>query len=202
MRKGNDFPNLSRLQMLTGWVVCRTWCINAERVVVRICYGRGCWQAVGLPGLVAQTCTAVMSQAVRSAGKIEFHTVFHDARTPTACATPEPLSTFLPSPSALTGWLASGIVPVALVAGVDGLAFCQVWCINAERVVVRICYGRGCWQAVGLPGLVAQTGTGVLSQAVRSAGKIEFHTVFHDARTPTACAKSKRYPHSYQALQP
>ena len=69
MRKRDDFPNLSRLQMVTGWVVCRVWCINAEKVVVRICYGRGCWQAVGLPGLVAQTGTGVLSQAVRSAGK-------------------------------------------------------------------------------------------------------------------------------------
>ena len=39
-----------------------------------------------------------------------------------------------------------------------------------EKMVVRVCYGRGCWQAVGLPGSVAQAGAGVFSQAVRSAG--------------------------------
>ena len=51
IRKRNGFPNLLRMQMLTGWVVCRTWCINARRVVVRICCGRGCWQAVRSAGL-------------------------------------------------------------------------------------------------------------------------------------------------------
>ena len=42
-----------------------------EKMVVRVCYGRGCWQAVGLPGSVAQACTGVLSQAVRPAGKRE-----------------------------------------------------------------------------------------------------------------------------------
>ena len=90
----------------------------------------------------------------------------HLRRATTRIAVRIPTEPFSP-----TGCFASGIVPVALVAGVDGLAFCRVWCINAERVVVRICYGRGCWQAVGLPGSVAQAGATVMSQAVRSAGK-------------------------------
>ena len=50
IRKRNDFPNRLRLQMLTGWAFCRVLCINAERVVVRICHGRGCWQAVRSAG--------------------------------------------------------------------------------------------------------------------------------------------------------
>ena len=128
IRKRNGFPNRLRMQMLTGWVVCRTWCINARRVVVRICFGRGCWQAVRSAGLGStDRCGCVLSQAVRSAGKIESHTVFHDARTPTACANPESSSTFLPSPSALMGWFATGMV---------------------SHVI-----GRGCWQAVRSAGL-------------------------------------------------
>ena len=51
MRKRSDFPNRLRLQMLTGWAFCRVLCINAERVVVRICCGRECWQAVRSAGL-------------------------------------------------------------------------------------------------------------------------------------------------------
>ena len=107
----------------------------------------------GLPGLVAQAGTGVLSQAVRSAGKIEFHTVFHDARTPTACAKTKPPSTVLPSPSALPGCFASGTVSRVIGRGCCGFAFYRTWCINAERVVVRICYGRECWQAVRSAGL-------------------------------------------------
>ena len=50
IRKRNGFPNRLRLQVVTGWVVCWVLCINAERVVVRICHGRGCWQAVRSAG--------------------------------------------------------------------------------------------------------------------------------------------------------
>ena len=171
---------------------------------------------LGLPGSVAQACAGVFSQAVRSAGKIESHTVFRNARTPTACATPESSSAFLPSPSALTGWFASGTLSRCYrsreLAGtvcqirryirkrnnfpnrlrmqmVTGWVVCRTWCINARRWSSEFVTIADVGRPLGLPGSVAQACTGVLSQAVRSAGKIEFHTVFRNS------------PHTYGVRQ-
>ena len=71
MRKRGDFPNLSRLQMLTGWAVCRVWCINAERMVVRICYDRECWQTVRSAGFGSTGVYGSDVAGLRSAGKKE-----------------------------------------------------------------------------------------------------------------------------------
>ncbi len=110
IRKRNGFPNRLRLQVVTGWVVCRVLCINAERVVVRICHGRGCWQAVRSAGLGSTGGCGCVFAGRQVCGQNRIPHRFPKCPHTYGVRNPEPPSAFLPSPSALTGCFASGTV--------------------------------------------------------------------------------------------
>ncbi len=223
-------PNLLRLQMLTGWVVCRVLCINAERVVVRICHGRGCWQAVRSAGLGSTGGCGCVFAGRQACGQKSNPTPFSimpahlrhaqkPNRRPHSYRALQPYGLFrgrngvpLIRSRVLAGavwWVRryirkrNGFPNRLRLQVVTGWVVCRVLCINAERVVVRICHGRGCWQAVRSAGLGSTGGCGCVFAGRQACGQKSNPTPFSIMPAHLRHAqKPNRRPHSYRALQP